>query len=94
MRTLVLVAALACAACSGGTSSCAPALPAVKSCPPSTFIDASVNDPICLASSGLPYCRGDNDAVCYVCTGASFDDGCQVTSPQMTIECVHSCSKC
>lgn len=93
MRLILIASLLACTAGCGNNSDCLPALPTAASCPSGTYIDASTTDPICLSTSGLPLCRGSNDN-CYVCTGAAFDDNCTITSPQMTVECVHSCDKC
>ena len=76
----------------GDNSSCLPALPGMTACAAGTFIDASTIDPICL-SGGAPLCRG-NTSSCYVCSGADFTDNCTLTSPQQTVECVHSCGKC
>ena len=92
---LILVAclALAAAAC-GDSSSCLPAASAMAACPSGTFIDASTTDPICLSSAGLPLCRGQDAADCYICTGTTFDDNCTITSPQQTVECVHRCDAC
>jgi hypothetical protein len=89
---LVCVAALA-AGC-GDTETCLPAIAGAAACPAGTIIDASTSDPICLTSSGTPVCRGSDDADCYVCSGSQFDDNCKIKSPQQTVECVHSCSKC
>jgi hypothetical protein len=77
----------------GDTSGCLPAIAGAAACAPGTFIDASTIDPICL-SGGVPLCRGQKDADCYVCTGADFVDNCTITSPQQTVECVHGCDKC
>jgi hypothetical protein len=86
---------LACASGCGGGAGCPPAIAAnAKACASGVFIDATANDPVCLASSGVPLCRGDNDAVCYRCNGASFTDGCTISNPQQVVECVHSCDKC
>jgi hypothetical protein len=91
---IILIASFLCAAACGSSSDCLPAVPTAAACPSGTYIDASATDPICLSTSGLPLCRGSANANCYVCTGAAFDDNCTITSPQMTIECVHSCDKC
>ncbi len=85
--------AVAAAGCGNGND-CLPALPSMAPCPTGTFIDASTTDPICLASSGVPLCRGAAEADCYVCSGAAFDDNCVITSPQQTVECVHHCDLC
>jgi hypothetical protein len=76
------------------SNGCLSAIPTATACPANVYVDASVNDPVCLTSSGVPYCRGDVDAICYVCTGASFPDNCLMRSSTETLECVHSCSKC
>jgi hypothetical protein len=73
---------------------CLPAIATASECPSSVYVDASVNDPLCLTASGVPYCRGSNDAVCYVCSGGSFSDNCLIRSATSTVECVHQCSKC
>jgi hypothetical protein len=99
-RLAALGAALAVACLVAGCGStagnaCLPArVPAPGDCPSTTFADGSESDPICLDQvSGTAICRGSNDAVCYVCTGADFTDGCEVHGSQ-TIECVHSCDNC
>jgi hypothetical protein len=103
MRVSFLVAAsvavMACLVLSGcgssGAAACLPARnPAPANCASTTFVDATQSDPVCLDTvSGTAICRGGDDAVCYVCTGADFTDGCEVRGSQ-TIECVHSCDKC
>jgi hypothetical protein len=81
-------------ACSNG-SSCLPALPGAASCGAGVFIDATAGDPICLSSGGEPLCRGDYDAICYVCTGSVFADNCLIRDKTgATSECVHGCSHC
>jgi hypothetical protein len=93
---LALGACLALAGCGqSGAGACLPERnPAPGTCPSSTFADASETDPVCLNTvDGTAICRGGDDAVCYVCTGADFTDGCEVHGTQ-TIECVHSCDKC
>ncbi len=90
---LVAVFAVAAAAC-GNSSTCLPALPGAAACPAGTFIDASTTDPICLSKTGVPFCRGSNNADCYLCSGTPYDDNCTITNPQQTVECVHSCDKC
>jgi hypothetical protein len=78
-----------------GGNGCLPAVSANSaSCPASVYIDAAQTDPLCLNKSGVAICRGDNDAVCYLCTGAKFSDGCVVKEQTQTITCVHSCSNC
>ncbi len=94
MRHVLIACALVCLAGCGQASDCMPAAAGAAACPAGTFIDASTNDPICLSASGLPLCRGSDDADCYVCSGTAFDDNCLITNPQQTVECVHSCSKC
>ncbi|HEX4460072.1 MAG TPA: hypothetical protein VIA18_18970 [Polyangia bacterium] len=98
MRASLLALALgACVAGCGqsGAAACLPERsPAPGSCPSSTYADASETDPVCLNQvDGTAICRGGDDAVCYVCTGADFTDGCEVHGAQ-TIECVHSCDQC
>jgi hypothetical protein len=90
----VLACAVVFAVGCGDSETCLPAIPGASACPAGTIIDASTIDPICLAASGTPLCRGSADADCYVCTGTQFDDNCLLVSPQQTTECVHSCSKC
>lgn len=93
---IAFAAGLAFAGCGqSGAAACLPARsPAPGTCPSSTFADASETDPVCLNTvDGTAICRGGDDAVCYVCTGADFVDGCEVPGDQ-TIECVHSCNNC
>jgi hypothetical protein len=94
MRNLLLACALAGLAGCSNESTCLPAIASAGACPSDTFVDASVNDPICLSSSGLPLCRGSDNATCYVCSGLDFTDNCVIKSAQQTIECVHSCTNC
>jgi hypothetical protein len=89
------VAALACVAGCGGGNGCLPAVVAnSKPCPTGVFIDATATDPVCLATGGIAICRGDSDAICYRCNGASFTEGCLIKNQEQTIECVHSCGSC
>ncbi|HEX8954560.1 MAG TPA: hypothetical protein VF997_00270 [Polyangia bacterium] len=94
MRLLFVASLALLAGGCGDSAACLPALPAMAACPAGTFIDASTTDPICLSSSGLPLCRGQANADCYICTGTMFDDNCTITAPQQTVECVHGCDKC
>ncbi|HSN31189.1 MAG TPA: hypothetical protein VLU41_00775 [Ideonella sp.] len=94
MRCILAISLALFAAGCGNGSSCLPAIPGVAACPSAVIIDATTTDPICLSSSGLPLCRGKASADCYVCSGADFTDNCTITSPQQTVECVHSCDKC
>ncbi|HEY2745888.1 MAG TPA: hypothetical protein VGL86_14730 [Polyangia bacterium] len=95
MRCVLLAFALFAAAAAGcdSQSSCLPAIAGSSACAMGTYIDASTTDPVCL-SQGSPLCRGPNNATCYTCTGADFEDNCTITAPQETVECVHSCDKC
>ena len=96
LRIAALGFALALVGCGQSSSGAclAERSPAPGVCPSTTFADASETDPVCLDMvSGTAICRGGDDAVCYVCTGADFTDGCEVHGAQ-TIECVHSCDKC
>lgn len=99
MRAFLLGAALAAgfamAGCEQPATGCLPEVsPAPTACPSGVYADATDTDPICLdATTGSAVCRGTEDAVCYVCTGATFADNCQVKGAD-TIECVHSCDKC
>jgi hypothetical protein len=96
MRLATLLLLLGAFGCGNGSSTCAPAMPSTSACPAAVFVNAATNDPICLASSGLPLCRGTgpNDAVCYICSGADFSDGCTIKNASETIECVHHCGAC
>ena len=94
MRCAILVVAAVLAAGCGNGSDCLPAVASAAPCPSSTIVDTSVSDPICLSASGLPLCRGSDEADCYICSGSQFDDNCLVRAPQQTIECVHKCSNC
>jgi hypothetical protein len=79
----------------GGGNGCLPAVAANSSaCPSGVFVDATATDPVCLATGGIAVCRGDDDAICYRCTGGSFKDGCLIKNQQQTLECVHSCGNC
>ncbi len=94
VRRALVVAFVGLGAC-GSPTTCEPPVAAnATACPGSVFVDATKTDPICLSTSGVAVCRGPENAICYVCTGASFTDGCEVRSQAYTIECVHSCSKC
>jgi hypothetical protein len=88
---VVLALAGALAGCGNG-SQCLPDR-AATACGANVYIDASNTDPVCLNAAGAAVCRGNDDAVCYVCSG-SFTDGCTITSSADVIECVHACSKC
>jgi hypothetical protein len=88
---LVIIALGALSACSN-QETCLPAAAPPAACPANVYIDASTTDPICLAKTGAPLCRGGDN--CYVCVGASFDDGCVINSAEQTLECVHGCDKC
>ena len=90
LAACLVLAAVGC----GNGSTCLPAVPGAAACPSGTFIDASTTDPICLSSAGLPLCRGQDAADCYMCTGSAFDDNCTIKSSQETVECVHSCDAC
>ena len=94
MRFILATCLVWFAAGCGNGSGCPPALPGVSACPAGVIIDATTTDPICLSSSGLPLCRGNDSADCYICSGADFTDNCKITAPQQTVECVHSCDKC
>ncbi|MCU1280173.1 MAG: hypothetical protein JWM53_3719 [bacterium] len=94
MRFAIFVCAVVFAANCGNGSDCLPAIAGAAACPASTIIDTSVSDPICLSASGLPLCRGSEEADCYVCSGSQFDDNCLIRDPQQTVECVHKCSDC
>jgi hypothetical protein len=88
-----IIVCLGLAGCESGNG-CLPALSSnAHECGANIFIDASVNDPLCLGNGGEPICRGSADAVCYMCNGGSFSDGCLIHGPT-TYECVHSCSSC
>jgi hypothetical protein len=91
----LIVASLTLVSGCGGGNGCLAAIAANStSCPANVFIDATASDPVCLAAGGVAICRGDADAICYRCTGASFSDGCLIKNQTQTIECVHGCSSC
>lgn len=94
MRHVLVACVVVFAVGCGDSATCLPAIAGAAACPAGTIIDASTIDPICLTASGLPLCRGSDDADCYVCSGTQFDDNCLLKSPQQTVECVHGCNKC
>ena len=90
MRICALLFTLAAFGC--GRDDCLPARSSPPpDCPSGTFADASVNDPICVSSTGLPICRDPMNA-CLMCTGADFTDGCRIAGTDN--ECVHQCAAC
>ena len=96
MRCVLFVSALAVAAFASGCddkAGCLPAIPGAAACAHGTYTDPTTTDPICL-SQRSPLCRAPDNATCYMCTGADFADNCTISSPQQTVECVHSCDKC
>lgn len=93
MRTCVLLISLALCACSS-RQTCLPARATPPGdCPSGVFADATVTDPTCFSTNGVPLCRDPTD-LCLVCSGPDFPDGCRVHTSGNNYECVHACGDC
>ena len=81
------------AACGGSSSTCNLKQPSgAAACPNGVVEDTSSNR--CTDSMGNPYICRSGLGYCIVCTGVSFDDGCQISGSQGNSYCVHHCGGC